>query len=76
MARNLWGTLNDSRRSSSSRRTCLSSLVIFKKEGVRISQFKSLAVQKQIGRSAYTALELYKKFGLDHNSIVKTVLEF
>ncbi|MCY4321163.1 MAG: thiamine pyrophosphate-dependent enzyme [Bdellovibrionaceae bacterium] len=51
-------------------------LLSLKKEGISISQFKSLAVQKEIGRSAYTALELYKKFGLDHEFIAKTVQEF
>ena len=50
-------------------------LLALKKEGAGISQFKSLAVQG-MGRSAYTALELYKKFGLDRDSITKTVLDF
>ena len=51
-------------------------LLALKKEACSISQFKSLAVQGKIGRSAYTALELYKKFGLDRSSIAKAVLNF
>ena len=51
-------------------------LLALKKESVSISQFKSLAVQGKIGQSAYSALELYKKFGLDRDSIVKTILSF
>ncbi|MCZ0933003.1 MAG: thiamine pyrophosphate-dependent enzyme [Oligoflexia bacterium] len=47
-----------------------------KKEGAELSQFKSLAVSGEIGRSAYSALELYKKFGLDRDSITKAVLDF
>ena len=51
-------------------------LLALKKENVGISQFKSLAVQGEIGRSAYTALELYQKFGLDRDSITKAILKF
>ena len=51
-------------------------VLALKKEGRNISQFKSLAVQGKTGRSAYTALELYKKFGLDRDSIAKAVLDF
>ena len=51
-------------------------LLSLKKEGNNISQFKSLAVQGEIGRSAYTALDLYKKFSLDQDSITKAVLSF
>ncbi|MDE0092680.1 MAG: thiamine pyrophosphate-dependent enzyme [Oligoflexia bacterium] len=51
-------------------------LLALKKENTAISQFKSLAVQGDIGQSAYTALELYRQFGLDRNSIVKAVLDF
>ena len=51
-------------------------LLALNKENIKVSQFKSLAVQGKIGRSAYTALELYRLFGLDRDSIVKTVLAF
>ena len=51
-------------------------ILALKKESVPISQFKSLAVQGKLGQSAYSALELYKKFGLDRDSILKTVLSF
>ena len=51
-------------------------LLALKKEGATLSQFKSLAVLGEIGRSAYSALELYKKFGLDRDSITKAVLDF
>ena len=51
-------------------------LLALKKESAQISQFKSLAVQGQLGQSSYTALELYRKFGLDRDSIVKAVLGF
>ena len=39
-------------------------------------QFKHLGVQGRFGRSAYKARELYKKFQMDQDSIVKTALSF
>ena len=52
-------------------------LVLFLKEaGVQISQFKSLAVRGEFGRSAYKAKELYQLFSLDSDSIKKAVLKF
>ena len=51
-------------------------ILALKKEGALISQFKSLSVQGQIGQSAYTAKDLYKKFSLDRDSITKAVLAF
>ena len=44
--------------------------------GVKISKLKSLALQGGFGRSAYKAMDLYKHFGLDKNSIEKAVLDF
>ncbi len=45
-------------------------------QGVSISQFKTLSVKGEFGRSAYNAKDLYQLFGLDSVSIVKAVLEF
>ena len=39
-------------------------------------QFKLRALQGGFGRSAYTAEELYRSFGLDSESIVREALEF
>ena len=39
-------------------------------------QIKHLAVQGEFGRSAYTARELYQKFHLDHESLLKNILSF
>lgn len=38
-------------------------------------RIKSLGVQGEFGQSAYTALELYKKHGLDASSIARAALE-
>lgn len=51
-------------------------LTALKEKGLMISQFKALAVQGSFGRSAYTALDLYKHFGLDRQTIAQTVLDF
>ncbi len=44
--------------------------------GANISQIKCLAVRGTFGRSAYKALDLYKLFGLDRDSITQAVLDF
>ncbi len=56
----------------------MSSLLISElvRKGNPIKQLKSLCVQGEIGRSAYSAKALYQLFGLDSDSIVKAVLEF
>jgi transketolase len=41
-------------------------------EGVALSKTKSLGVHGEFGQSAYNAIELYKKHGLDADSIAKT----
>ena len=51
-------------------------LLALKDQNVTISQFKSLAVRGQFGRSAYKAIELYQYFGLDSKAIEKAVLAF
>ena len=51
-------------------------LLALKESGATISRFKALAVRGRFGRSAYKAVELYKHFGLDKDSIVQAVLEF
>ena len=40
------------------------------------SKIKHLAVRGEIGRSAYTARELYKKFNLDYESLLKSLQAF
>src|SRR5690606_20228845 len=37
---------------------------------------KSLGVRGEFGRSAYSAAQLYEKFGIGHKAIIKTALEF
>ena len=41
-----------------------------------IKKLKTLCVKGEIGRSAYSAKDLYQLFGLDQDSIVKAVLKF
>ena len=50
-------------------------LLSLKEENISISKFKALGLRGGFGRSAYSALELYKLFGLDAQSVVKTVLK-
>lgn len=50
-------------------------LLALKEKKNSISKLKVLAVRGGFGRSAYKALDLYKHFNLDRDSIVKTVLE-
>ena len=56
----------------------MSSILVLalKEKNIKISEFKSLAVRGGFGRSAYKALDLYKFFGLDRDSIIQAVLEF
>lgn len=42
----------------------------------QIHEFKCLGVQGDVGRSAYTAKDLYRSFGLDEKAIAQAVLEF
>ena len=56
----------------------MSSLLVLalKEKAVRISKLKSLAVRGGFGRSACKAMDLYKLFGLDRDSIEQSALEF
>ena len=51
-------------------------VLALKEQGEAISLLKVLAVRGTFGRSAYKALDLYKHFGLDRDSIVKAVFRF
>ncbi len=44
--------------------------------GSKISKIKCLAVRGGFGQSAYKALDLYRRFGLDRDSIAQAVLKF
>ena len=54
-----------------------SSWLVFKlqEQGCKITKLKSLSVQGEVGRSAYQAEDLYKKFQLDKEAIKQACLE-